>query len=145
MTGDPYDLERFVLAQDNDGMYHTALGELRRGRKTTHWMWFTFPQLVGLGRSAMSRKFAIASLDEARAYLHHSVLGPRLVECARAVVESISPTAEQVFGAVDTQKLQSSMTLFMRASTDESLFGHVLDRYFDGEPDSTTDRLLDPE
>ena len=76
---------------------------------------------------------------------HHSVLGPRLVECARAVVESISPTAEQVFGAVDTQKLQSSMTLFMRASTDESLFGRVLDRYFDGEPDSTTDRLLDPE
>jgi uncharacterized protein (DUF1810 family) len=141
---DPYDLERFVGAQNADGTYARVLAELRRGRKTSHWMWFVFPQLAGLGHSAMSRKFAISSLAEARAYLGHAVLGPRLIECTRVVAEAHAGTAEQIFGGIDAQKLHSSMTLFLRAAPDEPLFGLVLDRYFDGRPDLATDSAFEP-
>jgi uncharacterized protein (DUF1810 family) len=141
-THDQYDLNRFVAAQDTDGIYDLALEELRRGRKTSHWMWFVFPQVAGLGHSAMSQKFSLSSLEEAKAYLEHPVLGPRLNECTEVVAESIGESAEQIFGTVDAQKLQSSMTLFMRAAADEPHFKQVLQVYFDGEPDAATDRLL---
>jgi Uncharacterized conserved protein len=136
---DPYFLERFVIAQNRDGTYDRAIEELRRGRKTSHWMWFVFPQIAGLGQSATSRQFAISSLEEARAYLGHTALGPRLIECADLVSKPQSATAEQIFGDVDAQKLHSSMTLFLRAAPDEPLFAQVLDQYFDGLPDSATD------
>ncbi|MEJ7749045.1 MAG: DUF1810 domain-containing protein, partial [Candidatus Limnocylindrales bacterium] len=106
------------------------------------WMWFIFPQVAGLGSSAMSRRFAIASLDEARAFLAHPVLGPRLRECAGAVLAVTGRTADEIFGSVDAKKLRSSMTLFQRAVPEESLFGQVLDRYYDGVADGATDSLL---
>lgn len=140
MTIDKHDLERFVAAQEN--VYDRALDELRRGCKTSHWMWFVFPQIAGLGYSATSRRYAITSLDEARAYLHHPVLGPRLVKCARVVAETHGRTAEQIFGGIDSQKLQSSMTLFQRAAPDEPVFAEVLDRYFDGATDTATEARL---
>jgi uncharacterized protein (DUF1810 family) len=136
---DPFDLERFVTAQNRDGIYEDALDELRRGRKATHWMWFVFPQIVGLGRSAMANEFAISSREEAGAYLQHPVLGPRLIECAEALTNVRGRTAEQIFGGIDAQKLHSSMTLFMRARPDERLFQQVLDEYFDGLADPATD------
>jgi uncharacterized protein (DUF1810 family) len=139
---DAYDLDRFVRAQNAGGTYERALAELRRGRKTSHWMWFVFPQIAGLGQSEISRMYAISSLDEARAYLKHPVLGPRLVECARAVVEARPATAEEIFGGIDTQKLRSSMTLFMRAEPSEPVFAQVLERYFRGLPDSATVQRL---
>jgi uncharacterized protein (DUF1810 family) len=139
---DPYDLERFVAAQNAGGTYARALAELRSGRKTSHWMWFVFPQIAGLGHSPTSRKFAISSLPEAQAYLGHAVLGPRLIECARVVAEAHAGTAEQIFGGIDAQKLHSSMTLFLRAAPAEPLFGLVLDRYFDGRPDPATDERV---
>jgi uncharacterized protein (DUF1810 family) len=139
---DPYNLERFVTAQNAGGTYHRAIEELRRGRKTSHWMWFVFPQITGLGQSQMSRTYAISSLDEARAYLRHPVLGPRLLECAASVADAQAGTAEQIFGGIDTQKLHSSMTLFMRAEPGEPLFKQVLDRYFGGVPDAATDQRL---
>ena len=105
----------------------------------SHWMWFVFPQITGLGYSATSKRFAISSLDEARAFLEHPVLEPRLIECSRTVAETHGRSAEQIFGPLDAQKLHSSMTLFMRASPDEPLFGNVIDRYFDGVPDALTD------
>lgn len=134
---DPFDLHRFLLAQDRGGVYDEAVAELRRGRKATHWMWFVFPQLAGLGRSATASHFAIRSLDEARAYLAHPVLGPRLRECAAIVAASEVETAEQIFGATDAMKLRSSMTLFQLAA-DEELFSAVLERYFGGEADPET-------
>ena len=137
-----YDLERFVIAQDTGGTYAAALAELRRGRKTSHWMWFIFPQIAGLGMSAVSRKYAIASLDEARAYLLHPVLGPRLLDCTRAVDKIRDRSAEQIFGGIDAIKLRSSMTLFHRAQLDEPAFSAVLDRYFAGELDPATESLL---
>jgi len=137
---DPYDLERFVTAQD--GVYAGALAELRRGSKTGHWMWFVFPQIAGLGFSEISQRFGITSLDEARAYLAHPVLGPRLRECARVVAETSGKTAEQIFGSIDGIKLRSSMTLFHRADPDEPAFAAVLQEYFDGQPDEATDRRL---
>jgi len=139
---DLYDLNRFVAAQDTDGIYDLAQEGLRRGRKTGHWMWFVFPQIAGLGHSPMSQKFSLSSLEEAKAYLQHPVLGPRLIECTEVVAESSGRTAELIFGAVDAQKLQSSMTLFTRASPDEPHFREVLQLYFDGQPDPATDRLL---
>jgi uncharacterized protein (DUF1810 family) len=139
---DPYDLERFVLAQNRAGIYASAVEELRRGQKTSHWMWFVFPQVAGLGQSQMSRTYAISGLDEARAYLRHPVLGPRLVECARIVASSTVPTAEAIFGGIDTQKLRSSMTLFLHADPAQPVFKQVLDRYFDGRPDAATEQLL---
>ena len=137
-----YDLQRFVIAQDDGGMYVAALAELRRGRKTSHWMWFVFPQIAGLGMSAISRKYAISSLDEARAYLLHPVLGPRLLECTGAVGDVRDRSAEQIFGGIDAIKLRSSMTLFHRADPDEPAFSAVLDRFFAGELDPATESLL---
>ena len=143
---DAYELERFVEAQDSGGagrsVYQDALAELRRGRKTRHWMWFVFPQVAGLGHSATSRRYAISSLAEAQAYLRHPVLGPRLAGAARVLTERPGGDADQIFGGLDAQKLRSSMTLFHRADPDSGLFGQVLTQYFGGQPDETTDRLL---
>jgi uncharacterized protein (DUF1810 family) len=141
---DPFKLDRFVTAQNAGGTYGQAVEELRRGRKVSHWMWFVFPQIAGLGQSQMSRTYAISSLDEAKAYLRHPVLGPRLVECARLVANSKASTAEDLFGDIDAQKLHSSMTLFMRAAPAEPPFRQVLARYFDGLPDVATDQRLPP-
>ena len=139
---DAYDLERFVAAQDAGGTYETALAELRRGRKTSHWIWFVFPQIAGLGWSPTSQRYAISSLDEARAYLAHPVLGPRLIECAGIVSAAQGRTAEQIFGETDAMKLRSSVTLFLRAAPGEPVFAQVLSQYFDGVPDPATDRLI---
>jgi len=142
MTDDPYDLVRFVIAQDSGGAYADAVAELRRGRKTGHWIWYVFPQIAGLGQSQMSRRFAISSLAEASAYLRHPVLGPRLTECARIVAQTEDRSAEQMFGRLDAQKLRSSMTLFLRAAPGEPEFGAVLSQLFGGVPDAATDKLL---
>lgn len=140
-TSDPYDLRRFVAAQDAGGTFEQALNELRRGRKTSHWMWFVFPQIAGLGMSAMSQRYAISSLDEARAYLAHPVLGPRLRTCMDVVAES-TDSAKTIFGGIDAQKLHSSATLFHRAAPDDPLFIRVLGLHFDGLPDQATDLRL---
>lgn len=137
-----YRLERFVEAQD--GLYARALGELRGGRKTGHWMWFVFPQLAGLGQSPTSQYYAITSLAEASAYLRHPVLGPRLRECAAVVAAIEGRTADQIFGGIDAIKLRSSMTLFHLAAPDEAEFRDVLDRYFGGELDAATVELTRP-
>jgi uncharacterized protein (DUF1810 family) len=138
-----FDLQRFVDAQDSGATYAQALRELRTGRKTSHWMWFVFPQIEGLGSSPTARRYAISSLEEARAYLAHATLGPRLRESARALAELDGErSAEAVLGHVDALKLRSSMTLFARAAPDEPLFAQVLDRYFGGAADEATDRLL---
>jgi uncharacterized protein (DUF1810 family) len=131
-----------VDAQAQGGTYAAALVELRAGRKTSHWMWFVFPQIAGLGQSPISRRFAISSLDEARAYLSHPVLGPRLIECATTLTELATRSAEQIFGGIDALKLRSSMTLFARADPDEPVFAQVLDQYFGGEADEATERRL---
>ena len=135
-----HDLERFVEAQA--GLYEGVLAELRRGHKSGHWMWFVFPQIAGLGRSSMSQQYAIASLDEARAYVAHPVLGARLHECASLVLAIQDRTAEAIFGPIDAMKLRSSMTLFHRAAPDEPVFGEVIDRFFEGRADARTDELL---
>ena len=137
---DPFDLQRFVDAQA--GTYDQALTELRAGAKRSHWMWFVFPQVAGLGRSATAQRFAIAGLDEARAYLAHPVLGPRLVEAAQVLTGLTGRTAGQVFGPVDAVKLRSSMTLFAAADPDRPVFRAVLDQWFGGaEDEATTSRL----
>jgi len=141
-TDDRSSLERFVQAQDEGGTYARAVAELRHGRKVSHWMWFVFPQISGLGHSAMSRHFAIAALDEARAYLRHPVLGPRLRECAGILAGRDDRSAEQILGVVDARKLQSSMTLFARAAPGEAVFAQVLDRYFGGIADHATEQRL---
>ena len=117
---DPYYLQRFVIAQDRDGTYDRAVDELRRSTKETHWMWFVFPQIAGLGQSATSKQFAISSLGEAKAYLTHAVLGPRLLECVDLVLKTPDANPDQIFGEIDALKLHSSMTLFLRAAPDES-------------------------
>jgi len=135
-------LQRFVDAQDDGGTYDRALAELRAGRKTSHWMWFVFPQVAGLGSSAMAQRYAVSGADEARAYLAHPVLAERLRECARALtaLEGSDPVA--VLGGIDAQKLRSSMTLFAAVAPDEPLFAAVLDQYFAGATDpGTTSRL----
>jgi uncharacterized protein (DUF1810 family) len=134
------DLDRFVRAQAT--VYDEVLAELRAGRKTSHWMWFVFPQIAGLGRSETARHYAIASLDEARTYLAHPTLGPRLRECAALLLAVEGRTAEGILGSIDALKLRSSMTLFLRADPDEPLFRRVLDRFYDGAPDPATDALL---
>ena len=141
-TQDPYDLERFVRAQGNGGTYAVALGELRAGRKRSHWMWFVFPQIAGLGSSRMAQQYAISGRAEAAAYAAHPVLGQRLVECAQALLDLDSNDPESVLGGIDALKLRSSMTLFAETVPDQPIFARVLDRYFDGARDpATTDRL----
>ncbi len=140
---DHFELSRFRVAQDSGATYERAVRELRSGRKTTHWMWFVFPQLDGLGRSAASRAYAIRSLNEAEEYLRDPLLGARLVECAGILAALAGPTAEEILGPIDAMKLRSSMTLFARAAPEEEIFAEVLARYFDGRPDPATDALLE--
>ncbi len=140
MTSDPHDLRRFVDAQD--GSYEAAISEIRRGQKRSHWMWFIFPQSAGLGISATSQRYAIKSAAEAVAYLNHPVLGIRLVECADALLGIEGRSAQQIFGSPDDMKLKSSATLFAHVSPPGSVFERVLDRYFRGERDDKTLRLL---
>ncbi len=140
MTGP--DVQRFVLAQNDRQIFSQALAEIRAGRKTSHWMWFVFPQVQGLGRSAIARHYAISGLEEARGYLGHPVLGPRLQQCCEAVLAIEGASIEQVFGSTDAMKLRSSMTLFARAAPHERLFSDVLEKFFDGRPDAATDELL---
>jgi uncharacterized protein (DUF1810 family) len=142
---DPHRLQRFVAAQDAAGTYDAAVSELRAGRKRTHWMWFVFPQIAGLGRSPTARTYAISSLDEAQAYLAHPVLGRRLRECAGILAQLHGHTAQDILGGIDAIKLRSSMTLFAHADPHDSLFRRVLDAYFGGEPDEATERLLSVE
>ena len=123
-------------------MYEGALDELRRGRKTGHWIWFIFPQIAGLGSSPMSQLYAIGSLDEAQGYLAHPVLGARLRECAAIVLATEGRTASDIFGSLDAMKVRSCMTLFHRAAPDEPLFGYVLDRLYGGVADAATDARL---
>ena len=139
---DDFDLHRFVAAQDSGRTYEHALAELRAGRKRSHWMWFVFPQLAGLGRSPTAQQYAVSGLPEARAYLAHPVLGPRLVECARVLTDLSTRDADDVLGPVDGMKLRSSMTLFARAAPDEPVFRQVLDQYFAGREDDATTTLL---
>jgi uncharacterized protein (DUF1810 family) len=139
---DPYRLHRFVDAQDDGRTYAHALGELRDGNKRSHWMWFVFPQVAGLGRSSMAQAYAISGLDEARAYLAHPVLGARLRESAGVLASGAGTDPERIFGAVDALKLRSSMTLFAHAAPEEAVFRTVLDRFFAGaEDDATLARL----
>jgi uncharacterized protein (DUF1810 family) len=133
---DPFNLQRFLDAQAP--VYERARRELEAGRKESHWMWFIFPQIAGLGQSPMSIRFAIASLDEAMAYLAHPVLGARLRECARLMLDLEAKTARDIFGSIDEVKFRSSMTLFARAAPDDEAFQRCLDRYFAGDPDSAT-------
>jgi uncharacterized protein (DUF1810 family) len=135
------DLERFVTAQDGGGTYRRAVAELRDGRKTGHWMWFVFPQIAGLGRSAMAQAYAISDLAEAQAYLDHAVLGPRLVDCAEIVASHSGISAEQIFGGIDAIKLRSSMTLFAHADPEQPVFRQVIDQYFAGPDPETESRL----
>ena len=129
-------LERFVKAQD--GVYPRALAELKAGRKQSHWMWFIFPQIAGLGHSAMAQMYAIASLDEARVYLAHPLLGTRLRECCEVVMAIEGKTAHQIFGSPDDLKFRSCLTLFAHAAPDEVLFRDLLEKYYNGEEDELT-------
>jgi uncharacterized protein (DUF1810 family) len=135
---DPYHLQRFVSAQDETGTYAVALQELRNGRKRSHWMWFVFPQIAGLGHSAMAQRYAISGLAEAQAYLAHPVLGARLAECAQALLDAGESDPVRVMGPIDAQKLRSSMTLFERAAGTVPEFAAVLEQYFAGERDDAT-------
>jgi uncharacterized protein (DUF1810 family) len=138
--GDPFDLERFTSAQEST--YGRALAELRSGRKRTHWMWYIFPQIEGLGQSTTSRHYAIKTMEEARRYLAHPVLGARLLECARAIDAMAGLSAAELLGHPDDLKLKSSMTLFACAAGPGSVFARVLGRYFNGERDARTLQLL---
>ncbi len=139
---DPFDLQRFVTAQAP--IFEVALGELKAGRKRSHWMWFVFPQLRGLGRSSMAQFYGVGSLDEARAYLAHPLLGERLILCAETVLTIKERSLDAIFGAPDDMKFQSSMTLFARAAADDkSAFRRALDRYCEGRMDERTLALLD--
>jgi uncharacterized protein (DUF1810 family) len=136
MRTDPFDLQRFVDAQQP--VYAQVLAELRAGRKTSHWMWFIFPQIRGLGASPMARHYAIASLEEARAYLAHELLGPRLMECSALVAAVSGRSAHQIFGSPDDMKFRSSMTLFAHAAADAAVFIECLAKYYGGVEDEAT-------
>lgn len=136
-----FELERFVEAQSG-GTHEHAVAELRSGRKRSHWMWFVFPQLQGLGYSAMARRYGITGIDEARAYLAHPVLGPRLQECAAILHEISGSSALDIFGPTDAMKLRSSLTLFAQAAGSGSVFETLLDKYFGGERDDLTLAML---
>jgi uncharacterized protein (DUF1810 family) len=133
---DNYNLQRFLDAQDY--AYDTILNELRAGRKVSHWIWFIFPQITGLGRSGMAQRFAITSLDEAKAYLQHPDLGPRLRACTQLVLDVNGRSAEEIFSSPDNLKFRSCMTLFMTATTDNKIFKDALLKYFHGKPDPLT-------
>jgi uncharacterized protein (DUF1810 family) len=135
-----YNLQHFLNAQER--VYDTVLAELRTGRKSSHWIWFIFPQIAGLGHSAMAQQFAIGSLDEANAYLQHPVLGQRLRECTQLVLNVEGRSAEEIFSYPDNLKFRSCMTLFMTAATDNTLFKDALFKYFDGNPDQSTLDIL---
>ena len=139
---DRWRLQRFVDAQDDGRIHESVREELRAGRKRSHWMWFVFPQLAGLGHSPTAQRYAIASLQEAEAYLAHPVLGPRLIECALILGQLHGRGATDIFGEVDAMKLHSSMTLFDCAQPAEPIFAQVLDTYFGGRRDPATERLL---
>jgi uncharacterized protein (DUF1810 family) len=138
-----FDLQRFVMAQAP--VYSRVLHELRAGRKETHWMWFIFPQLAGLGRSAMAQRYAIRSLEEARAFLSHRLLGARLHECTEAMLSHYGGTADAILGTVDAMKFRSSMTLFDAAAEDPVLFTDALEAFYEGQRDPETLRLLAPQ
>ena len=137
---DYYNLHRFLDAQER--VYDTVLDELRAGRKASHWIWFIFPQIKGLGRSGVAQKFAITSLDEAEAYLQHPVLGPRLRECTQLVLNVNGRSAEEIFSYPDNLKFKSCLTLFMTATTDNALFKSALLKFFHGKPDQITLDIL---
>lgn len=137
---DDYNLQRFLEAQGR--VYDAVLDELRAGRKSSHWMWYIFPQIKGLGHSGTAQKFAITSLEEAKAYLHHPVLGPRLRECTQLVLNVKGHSAEQIFGYPDNLKFRSCLTLFMTAAADNKVFKDALLKYFDGKPDTLTLDIL---
>ncbi|HEX2641029.1 MAG TPA: DUF1810 domain-containing protein [Pyrinomonadaceae bacterium] len=142
---DPYNLARFLEAQSGSvrgSDYKTALSELQAGRKRSHWIWYIFPQIEGLGSTDYAVRFSIKSLDEARTYLAHPILGPRLIECAEAVLAIEGRSAVQIFGDIDRMKLRSSMTLFAQVTGSDSVFTLVLEKYFYGEPDSRTISIL---
>jgi uncharacterized protein (DUF1810 family) len=138
---DSFQLDRFVTAQKRD--FERALTEIRGGQKRSHWMWYIFPQFAGLGFGPTSQHYAVKSLDEARAYLRHQVLGPRLIECAEAALRVQDKSATDVFGTSDDLKLRSSATLFASISPADSVFHRLLDKYFDGDGDEKTLRLID--
>jgi uncharacterized protein (DUF1810 family) len=137
---DPHDLQRFVDAQDR--VYARVVSELRAGRKTSHWMWFVFPQVAGLGSSAMAQQYAIGSLEEARAYLAHPVLGARLLECTQLVIDVKGREARDILGYPDDLKFRSSMTLFAALDDAPGIFGAALQQYFAGQPDARTLEIL---
>jgi uncharacterized protein (DUF1810 family) len=137
---DPYDLNRFLEAQEDD--YARALAEIRNGRKRSHWMWYIFPQFDGLGHSSMSKRYSIKSVAEAEAYLRHPTLGPRLVECCEAALSVEGRSAHEIFGSPDDFKLRSCATLFAQVSPPGSLFHRLLDKYFEGGRDDRTLRLI---
>ena len=141
MSGqDPYDLQRFVDAQEH--VYERALSEIKSGRKRSHWMWFIFPQIDGLGASSMSKRYAIRSVAEAKAYLAHPLLGPRLLESAEAALAVETTSALELFGSPDDMKLRSCATLFASVSSEESVFRQLINKYFDGKPDDRTLQLI---
>ena len=140
MAEDPYELNRFVQAQERD--YARALAELRNGEKRSHWMWYIFPQIDGLGFSSMSKRYSIKSLEEAKAYLEHPILGPRLIECAEAVLAVEGRSAHEIFGSPDDLKLKSCATLFASVSSSGSVFEELLVKYYDGTRDRKTLQLL---
>ena len=142
MADDPFDLQRFAQAQAP--VFETVLAELGAGRKRSHWMWFVFPQLRGLGLSSMAEHYGIASLDEARAYLAHPVLGPRLRECCALVQRVAGRSANQILGSPDDLKFRSCLTLFARAAPDEPLFAQALEKYYGGQADPRTLARLAP-
>lgn len=142
-TDDPYDLNRFVRAQE--GAYAQALAEIKAGRKRSHWMWYVFPQLDGLAFSPTSKYYAIKGPEEARAYLQHPVLGSRLLECAEAALGVEGRTVSEIFGSPDDLKLRSCATLFAHVSPPGSVFERLLSKYYQGEPDGKTLRLLGVE
>jgi uncharacterized protein (DUF1810 family) len=143
MSDDPHDLKRFVDAQAGD--YEQARAEIKAGRKRSHWIWYIFPQIDGLGFSAMSRRYAIKSLDEARAYLAHPMLGPRLIEICEAALAVDGKSAHDIFGSPDDMKLKSCATLFASVSPPDSVFERVLDKYFNGERDGNTLQMIGSE
>ena len=133
---DRFNLSRFIEAQEGD--YSDVLDELKRGKKAGHWIWYVFPQMASLGHSAMSERYSISCINEARAYIGHPILGPRLVECTELILAVEGKTAEQIFGSLDAMKFRSSMTLFSHVGEADSVYQRALSKYFDGEPDPKT-------